>query len=127
MGFQIIDNRSHGRNVASGVAIGTCVAGRNLKVRIRFAPDVIEVMGWKNGAKLEIAYGDSKDVGKLRIGLNELCGFKLRSGGPNNRSKTIHCNQIGNGTKQKSQHVEHKIKNGYLYIELPEWARSKAT
>jgi hypothetical protein len=121
MSFETIEKK-HGAAQAKGVAVGAGRYSQGIAVRIRFAPDVLNAMDWSPGRCLGLAYGTGRHAGKLRIGLDELNGLRLQNNGLRDRSKFLVCTRIGDGKKHPSQSAPHKISNGYLYIDLPDWA-----
>ncbi len=119
MAFTTIENKPPRR----GVAISATKCGSSFHPRLRFAPDVIDAMGWTVGDRLMLAYGTGKDKGKLQIKLDYLNGFKLRRGAPRDRSRFLICVRLGDGKPHKIQTAPHEISNGYLFVVLPDWAR----
>ncbi len=122
MSFKAIEHPKHGP-LATGVSIGASITGNRSAVRIRFGVDILNAMKWAPGCYLGLARGDGRDAGKLRIGLNELNGYKLLKGAPRDRSKFLFCGRLSDGKKHPSKFAPHQIRNGYLYIDLPDWAR----
>ena len=123
MSFRLIERTANHGSLASGVAVGAVKTTQGIKFRLRFAPDVLNAMNWSSGCYLSLAYGEGHHAGKLRIGADELNGFKLQKGTPNDRSKFLNCTRIGDGQVHKRAPIPHKISDGYLYIDLPDWAQ----
>ncbi len=123
MSFKTIEKIFHSGALKKGVAIGAHLSSKRILCVLRFGSDILEAMNWGPGCYLGLAYGTGHHAGKLRIGLDELSGFKLQRGAPRDVSKALRCSRIGDGKKHKSQSVQYKIAIGYLYINLPDWAR----
>ncbi len=126
MAFKTIEKMHSGGAPATGVAIGRAQRGRGLITKIRFGPDILEAMNWAPGCRVTLAHGDGPHAGKLRIGADELNGFKILEGRSTDKSKFMFCSKIGDGKKHKREAVSHKITDGYLYIDLPDWAKPAA-
>ena len=122
MSFETIEKQLHNGTLAKGVAISASVRSPKISTRIRFAPDVLDAMNWYPGCRLGLAHGKGRDAGKLRIGPDDLNGFKLLNGGSTDKSKFLYCACIGDGKLHRRQLTPHTIHNGYLYIDLPDWA-----
>ena len=119
MGFKVIQ-KSHGGGAKplTGVSIGSIhrPAGR-CAACIILGADVLNKMGWKRGIRIEAA----QNAGELRLRRGDLSGFVLVQG---RRSQSAQlCITTLAGTKPMPRKaVPHKIKNGALYITLPDWA-----
>ncbi len=124
MSFKMIERENNSRSLAVGVAVGAVKTTQDVKFRLRFAPDILDAMNWQPGCRLGLAFGEGSDDGKLRIGSDKLNGFKLQNGARHDRSKYMQCGRIGDQHLHKRESAPHEIRDGYLYIDLPDWARS---
>ncbi len=125
MSFKTIEKRRGSIAHRRGVSIGAVSRGKYIYSRFRFGADILETMNWSPGCHLALAYGDGHDKGKLRIGLDDLNGFTLQKGAPRDKGKYLQCRGIGDGKEHARVLVPHKISNGCLYIDLPDWACPK--
>ncbi len=127
MTFQTIEKTARGSAPCKGCAVAVNSAGKKLMFYMRFGADVMERLGVGRGDRLAVERGDDKHANQLRLKKGDLSGFKIGRGG--NYTQAGRINLVSLVTKEKHQitAVPHKFSNGYLYVELPEWARAKAT
>ena len=87
---------------------------------------ILTELGWERGQRVQAVLGDKRDLGWIKLKRNDLMGFALVKYGANSTRAAIRIARLGHNGKRLSEIVEHKIKNGALYVRLPDWATEAA-
>ena len=124
MTFQTIEKTAAGRAPCKGCAVAVNSAGKKLMFYMRLSSDVMERLGVGVGDRLVVEQGDSEHFGQLRLKKGDLSGFKIGRNG-NQRAGRINLVALVTKRNHPITAAPHKFSNGYLYIELPDWARTK--
>ena len=85
--------------------------------------DVAEKMGWQQGSYVELALGDGKESGWLRIRTNKIGGYALYRSKKEINSLQLRLMRLADDHNHPMEAIAHKIKSGALYVRLPEWAK----
>lgn len=123
MGYKVFGSPK-GHSI-SGVRIA-CYKAARLRQRhtvlLVLGKDVAEKMGWKLGNRVELAIGDGKESGWLRLRTGEN-GYSLYHTGKGGAALTLSLMRLADDHFHSMVAVAHKIKSGALYVRLPEWAK----
>lgn len=84
--------------------------------------DVTEKMDWMHGVRVEIATGDGKQAGWLRLKTSEN-GYALYHTGKGHAALSLSLMRLADDHTHSMESAPHKIKSGALYVRLPEWAK----
>ena len=121
MGYKPVGFRS-GRKVV-GVRVACHKTSRQRHTfLLTLGADLCETMGWKNGSRAEIAIGNGKEVGWLRLKTDE-DGYTLFKTGKNALALNAALAELADDQPHSRERAEYKIKGGELYVRLPKWAR----
>ena len=121
MGYKVYGSPK-GRGV-SGARIACYKAARQRHtVLLVLGKDVTEKMGWQNGNRVEIAVGDGKQGGWLRLKTSEY-GYALFRTAKGGATLSISLMRLADDHSHSMEAVAHKIKSGALYVRLPKWAK----
>ena len=116
MGFEVIERRPGG-TLTIGVSIASvCALNGSDIARVGLGRDILGKLGWKGGARIGVAQNGRE----LRL-RRDPAGFTLIQGG---RSIAAYLNltALASPKPMPRKAVKHRIKNGALYITLPDWA-----
>ena len=121
MGYKVFGSPK-GRGV-SGVRIACYKAARERhSALLVLGKDVAEKMGWQHGGRVELAIGDGKEAGWLRLRTSKT-GYALFHTGKGSAALSIALRRLADDQTHSMESVAHKIKSGALYVRLPEWAK----
>jgi hypothetical protein len=125
MAFQTIEKTTLGAEPVRGCAVSVYSMGKRLFFDLRLGTDVMERLGVGHGDRLVVERGDGKHVNQLRLKPGTMSGFKIGYMGKNGRAGHIRLASLVTKQKHRITAAPHKFNNGYLYVELPDWARAK--
>lgn len=131
MAFEkIVKQNSGDRSFRDPNRIGmscTKVGRGKLAARLIFAGGVMSRMSLGPKSKIDIERGTNEDAGLLRVSRSDGAGFILQSlkgattvHGP---STILALAALAAKEPHRAAPVEYEIKDGAIYITLPEWAR----
>ena len=131
MGYRELQPKA-GRACLTGCAMSSVTVGGKLNshsiARVRLAGDVCSRLKISPGSRLNLELGNGVSTGMLKLIKakdESLGGFMLSktAGGAGKRhGGVVSVSELSDGEKHHQEKVPHKIKNGVLYITLPEWA-----
>ncbi len=102
--------------------VGAAGSRRHIAV-IVIGAAILTELGWKRGDRLALTLGDQTDSGWIELACANL-GFRLTRAGPNRLA--LSTGALADDQKHSVGTVDHRVKNGALYVRLPEWAAEAA-
>ena len=120
MGYKVFGSPK-GRGI-SGMRIACYKARKRYIALLVLGKDVAEKMGWKLGNRVELAIGNGKQAGWLRLRTSKN-GYALYHTGKGSTALSISLMRLADDHSHSMEAVTHKIKSGALYVRLPEWAK----
>ena len=121
MGYKTIQSSRGGKIYGVRVACYKAAHGKHVFL-ISLGEDVAQKMGWQHRRRIQMALGDGKQAGWLRLKMNEL-GHALFHTGKGSIALSISLARLADDQIHSREPAPYKIKNAALYVKLPEWAK----
>ena len=122
MGYKVFGSPKGSRIYGVRIACYKTAHQRHIALLV-IGKDVAEKMGWQHKAFVELAIGDGKEAGWLRIKMNKLGGYSLYRPKKEVNALQLRLMRLADDHPHPMEAIEHKIKSGALYVRLPKWAK----
>ena len=123
MAFKTIEKIKTGGTPLVGITVGLQKVGhaRHDVAVFSFGHALVEELGWAAANKITVALGDGIDAGVVCLSNGALSGFVLQLGNRGGgKSFALLVRALASSMPAKRTYCQHKIKDGALYITLPE-------
>ncbi len=122
MGYKVFGSPKGSRIYGVRIACYKTSGKRHIALLV-IGKDVSDKMGWQYKTHVDLAIGDGKESGWLRLRTNKIGGYALYR--PKKQVNALHLRmmRLADDQNHPMEAIEHKIKSGALYVRLPKWAK----